>query len=499
MRNWKRKLFFWTLVVLFFLIAPSIVLYARGFRFDIKRGVFVHGGAINIKSNPQSVDVTLNGELTQAKKLNRINNSYNITGLIPGNYEIEVSADGFNTWEKKIDVHSDVSSEFWNVLLTRKDYPKTSYDAPGIKKFFTSPKNRSIAYNQDLPEGLAVNIFNLSKEANDTSFSFPQWKLADDSRKENIEWSPQEDYLSIPVEKNISSKTSQINGSSELEYAYFIADLQNNTSFNLNDFLGKKDISGVRWDPKEKDFLFFLSEGNLFRANIKDRTINLLLSEVSSFDLSGSRVYCVKTSNNLIFRSSLDGTSDKAQINSSFPGLNGEVILKIVVYDNDQIALLTQNKNLYIYNRGDRDTYFRRIGEKVNEAHFSNDGKKLLFWTDNEISVYFVRDWMVQPIRNENDLLNITRYSTRLENVQWLKDYEHVIFSTGRFVKIVEIDPRDHINSMDFISTALETPFIIYNGYLERLYFTDTFPEDGSSRLNYIIFPEKIPLLGIGG
>ncbi|HPN96526.1 MAG TPA: hypothetical protein PLK35_02050 [Candidatus Moranbacteria bacterium] len=504
MEKLKRKLFFWTLVLLFFVTTPIIILHARGYRFDLSRGVFVHSGTIAIKSNPQSVDVSLNGELFEAKKIDRINNSYNLTGLLPSDYEIKVTYSGFRSWSKKADVHSGVASEFWNILLVRENYEREILiGISGVDRFFMSPKNQYIVYTENAEEGLKTKLFNIKDNTVEREFSFPGWKILDETKKENIEWSPEEDYLSVPVEKTelIASKKKTRYAASpvyETRYAYFIVDPENETSFNLNEFLGKNNITSVRWDPKDKDYLFFLSEGSLFRVNIKDASDIINISPVvSAFNLTRSNIYYLGIPNNLVYKSSLDGKSEKEQITNNFPDLSSSPVDKMIIYDEDRIAFINQNKDLFIYNFGEHDTYFKKIGSLVEGVHFSDDGKKMLFWSDNEISAYFLRDWDVQPVRAENELANITRYSEPIRNVQWFKDYEHIIFTSGRFTKIIELDPRDHRNCMDLISTELEKPFVRYNNSLEILYFTEK--NGDSTNLQSIIFPEPTPILGIGG
>lgn len=506
MESLKRKLFFWLLAISFFVIAPLVVLHARGYRFDTSRGVFVYSGSIALKTNPQNFQVLINGKLDDSKQLNRINNSYNITGLLPSDYEIKISEDGYSSWSKKTDVHSGLSSEFWNILLVRNNYERTSYETGDIDRFFISPKNDFIAYDQKLDSGLAVKILNSSSKKVEKSFSFPDWNIVSEDRRENIEWSPEKDYLSIPVEKevvteNSSTKTkknlAQVETTTEKQYSYFLVDISNNTTLNLNDLLGKKNIRNVRFDPKNQNYVFFLEGNDLFRANILNtKDIALIASDVTGFDLSGSGVYFVTTPNNLVFKSSLDGKSSRNQLTNYFPGSRDKV-KKIIAYDDSRIGFIDTDKNLFVYNKGEKDTYFRKLGDSIEGMHFSDDGKKILFWSDYEISTYFTRVWEVQPVRDENELTNITRYSEIIRNVQWFKDYEHAIFSTGRWTKIIELDGRDHRNCMDLVSVSTETPFLRYDNSLEKLYFTDI--QGDSTTLESIDFPEPVPLLGIGG
>jgi hypothetical protein len=507
MKNWKRSVFFWVLSLLFLITAPLVVLNARGYRFDSKRHIFVYSGTISFKSNPQTVDVKLNNVLTPSKSLNRINSSFNLTGLIPNDYAIEISAPDFQTWTKKTDVHSGVSSEFWNILLVRKNYDRIDHNTDGTEKFFTSPLNRYIASTITTGQDLAVKIFNINTEATDAVFSFSGWHFIGDNKKENIEWSPDGTLASIPVEKTIETapvknKAGQTaagtNDEPQIIYNYFIADPANNSNFNLNQFLGRDNISNVRWDPSQKGYLFFLDSQQLFRVNTQNASdIIQIAGNVSIYDLSRSGVYYAQTPNNLVFKKSLDGSSDASQLTNNFPDSGDSSVTKLIVYDDDRIAFLTEQGDFYIYNKGEHNTYFKKLEDGIIGVSFSNDGKKLLFWNDYEISVYYLRDWTVQPVRAEDETQSITRYSEPLKNVQWFKDYEHIIFSTGKYTKIIELDPRDHRNTMDLVATTIDSPFVIYNNFLEKLFFTDT--KGDSTGLYSINFPEKVPLLGIPG
>lgn len=462
----------------------------------------MHSGTISFKSNPQTITVNLNEVPAETSNLNRINSSFNISGLLPADYKIEISAPDFYSWNKKIDVHSGVSSEFWNIILTRNNYEKTEYsETAGIEKFFTSPKNHSIAFTTNTDQNLFVKILELNNETITGDYDFPGWKLLDEEKKENIEWSPEENYLSVPVEKKIieeNNNPQSISLQNSTRYAYYIIDLSSGNTLNLNNFLNKKEIRHVRWDPKEKGYLFFLEGDSLFRMNVNDSSDMVLIADnTSAFDLSYSSVYYLQTPNNLVFKTSLNGQAERTQITNKFPETSNFVVEKIILYDETRIAFLDQARNLFIYNKGEHDKYFSKLGTEILEMHFSDDGKKLLFWNSNEISIYFARDWTVQPTRQENDLNNITRYSETLKNIQWYKDYEHIVFSVGKYAKIIELDARDHRNCLDLISTEFDTPFINHNHSLEKLFFTDQ--KNSQTFLNSIVFPEPTPILGIGG
>ncbi len=500
MEKLKRAIFFWTLVLIFIITAPAIVMYAKGYRFDFSRGVFVHSGTISIKSNPQDIQISINGKTEGAQSINRINNSYNISGLLPNNYAISASAEGYQTWSKKTDVHSGLASEFWNVILARNTYPRMDYATGGIEKFFISPKSSLLIYTKNSQQNLTANIFDIKNKTIVSSFTFPGWKFIPDARQENIEWSPQEDYISVPVEKlpaeavPAKQKMSSQKDSTP-QYSYFIIDTAKKTFFNLNELLKNNDINYVRWDPRDKNYLFYLSGDVLYRANINNTDdLTAIAQDISSFDLSKTNVYYSQMPNELVYKAELNGSGNRIQLTSDFP----EDItrnFRLIAYDDNRIAFFTQNKTVYIFNAGEFDTYFKKLGTDIEGIQFSDDGKKMLYWTKNQISTYYLRNWNVAPLRSENTSEDVTRYADEIKNVQWFKDYEHVIFSLGNQMKFIELDPRDHRNCMDLPQTTLGDPIVGYNLYLEKLFFIDT--KDSSTNLYSINFPETLPFLGV--
>lgn len=486
MEKVRRSIFFWTLTLLFFVIAPTLVLYARGYRVDFQKGVFVHSGTITLKTNPQDVQISLNGRLEKATA-SRMNNSLNISGLIPREYSLTISSPDFNDWNKKTEVHSGLASEYWNILLTRKEYTKTAYTTGSVEKFFISPEDKFIALENSQDEAVAINILDIKNNKITQTYSFPDWQFIPEERKENIEWSPKEDYLLIPLQKPAKE--------AETVFSYFIADPQKGTTFNLNEFLEKTDIKNARWHPKNKDYLFLLSGTDLYRTNITNKNDLVLIDQdVSSFDLAENGIYYSQLPNELVFRKNLDGTSGKIQITFTSPKENQSLNEKLIVYDEARIAFLDQNKNLFLFNHGQYKEYLQKIGSAVEGIQFSDDGKKLLFWSNNEISVHFLRDWNVQPLRAENETREITRYAEKIDNVQWFKDYEHVIFSAGPFVKIIELDNRDYRICNDLLTTETSNSRIVYNHYLEKMFFSD---QTEKGNFFSIDIPEKTTFLGL--
>jgi len=483
MENIGRKIFFWFLVAVFLLITPTIIFYSLGYRFSSDRGIFIYSGSATISSNPRQVDIAIDGKSISGKLLNRLNNSYHIGGISPGEHMLEVGSPEFNTWSKKLNINSGVSAEFWNVLLTRKNYEKKSIPISSITRIFLIPSKDLGAYVQEENGKFSVGVFDLQTLETDTIFSSTEFRFTDDE-KENMEWSPQAHKIIIPA---LSIKN-------ESKY-YFIVNIQNKETTDLKSIVGSGSFRGVRWDPNHKDVIFYIADNNLLLLNLNQPDTKKLIAEnVSSYDLTQGKIFYFQMPGGMIYYSDLAGTTEPVQITTSFPEqIFSDQSYKLVAYDEKRIAIIRDNKNLYIYNQGDKDTYFYKLGENIKGVQFSDDGKKLLHWSRREMYIYFTRVWEVQPFRSENETLDITRFSEEIKNVQWEKDYEHVLFSVGDKIKVAELDNRGQKNIFDVTSFDNNNPAIVENHQDNQLFFTEK-DAQGKTGISVIKFPEKTGL-----
>lgn len=472
-----KAIFFWTLVALFWLTAATIIGYAFGYRFNTEKGVFVYAGSITIKTTPQQVSVFVDGVPMPSTAFSRLNNSYHIGGIRPGSYLLEVKAPGYQTWSKKISVHSGISTEFWNIVLAQNSYAREDYDSPGIQKFFISPRKNLAAFSQQLDNNFMVKIFDPG------TLEMQQVFLADDytftnDEKENIEWSPQAHRIIIPAIRNG-------------EKNYFVVTLDTQETIDLKGLTGDQNLSRVRWDPKNKDVLFYMTDSVLKRIDLSEPENKKIVAEnISSYDLTPKSLFYFQLPEGIVYETNFDATDTPLQITTSGPSEMSDNSYQIIVYDEDRITFLNKSNSLYIFNKGEEDTYFNKLSNNASGSQFSDDGKKLIFWNDHEISAYFVRKWEVQPTRNENESMSITKFSDAISNVQWTRDYEHVLFTSNKKVKLIELDNRDNRNMMDILTLNDDSSLLVNNFTDSKLYYTEK-NDQGQNSLHAIYFPER--------
>lgn len=84
-----------------------------------------------------------------------------------------------------------------------------------------------------------------------------------------------------------------------------------------------------------------------------------------------------------------------------------------------------------------------------------------------------LRDWEIQPKRYFGDKITITRSSEPIKNVQWMDNYENIILSTGKKIKVFEVDPRNITNISDIIEleNSIDEKDLLYNKDNQTAYF----------------------------
>ncbi len=152
----------------------------------------------------------------------------------------------------------------------------------------------------------------------------------------------------------------------------------------------------------------------------------------------------------------------------SLAPLPADQAYEIFVSPNKRIAALSTSSELYLLNPETR--IFDLIGRDILSLQFSNDNKKLLYFSSSEIWVYYLEDIFSQPIKKANEKELITRLSQKIKQAIWYSETdEHIIFVVGQTVKIAELDGRDRRNITDLFKQ--EVSQIAYGQEDEKLYF----------------------------
>ncbi|MDD5590249.1 MAG: PEGA domain-containing protein [Candidatus Portnoybacteria bacterium] len=106
----SRRTIFYLLVLVFALAAPLTILYATGYSYDWENKRLLKTGAFYFRTIPKKTEVSINGiKSDTAPGL--------IERLLPGEYEIEISKEGYQPWKKKLEINSQLVTEARDVFL----------------------------------------------------------------------------------------------------------------------------------------------------------------------------------------------------------------------------------------------------------------------------------------------------------------------------------------------------------------------------------------------
>jgi len=485
-----HNMLFWILFACFLGTTGTILFFTFGYRFSFERGIFVHTGSVTIKSNPRDVTVLLDGKPFPESLISDVNRTLHLTGLRPGNHLLRIESDGFVAWEKQITVRSGVSTEFWNIVLPRLSYERTDLLDGGLLEAFFSPRERKFAIATEENGLTRIIVLDRSSRKTESVFESDAFRFERDSA-ENIEWAPDGDRLLVPLRDRNGRRTIVTVDLKTLETTDWAAE----GAF--------PELRDARWDPTDNRAFFALSEGNLVRIVPEERDteerVRILHRSVTAYDLSGWNAYFLRSESDSVFRSELGKREFEAEpVRTAVPGSGGFAAPDISVYDEKRIAVYDEGGSGYLINDdGGLEPELLPLGSGIRGVQFSDDGKKLLFYTENEISVLFARDWDMQPAHESGDIVQIARFSFPISQPKWSRDYEHVLFAENGAIRMAELDRRDRRNIVSITSFGEDAEIVqLLPDFGEGRLYILSGQHAGKAVLSYIEFPEPTGIFG---
>jgi hypothetical protein len=527
------SLFFVALVI----IAPTIVFYSMGYRFNKESNEVIRSGSIVMKATPSSPEISLDGKKIDQASIDLINRSLNINGLEAKDYQVEVSAAGYYPWKKSVEVSSGIATEFWNIMLVPEKVAPKTINEDNIAKYAYSADKKKIAYFFSKDNAISLLI-----HENDLGEDFPVYSEALNQRYSpqpgELKWSSDGQWLLFSLKKNDTEEiwlTSAANNYAELipvgtAWQNTLAGSINQTASKEKKKGSNSAINSYFWGDKNNlyfvtgNILYYQSAADLLNWWSNENNQNSNSSNVNSETTKKNS----KNTNNLIlptdsqpvkikenvygltacgsYLCSVNAPARNLEVSNNNGDLSQSVSFpdnyqltdkyQIFAYADNRVAILDSNANLFVWdedqNKKEEKTGLNFIFPGVSEVYFSNDGKKLLFSTKNEAYVYFVRDWDVQPRHTAGDLEVIYRDPQELKKVQWYLDYQNILVADNEGVKMVELDGRGGRNSADFVKGS-NLSDVSYDTNTKKLWYLED-EGNGMKKLQEIAFPETTSL-----
>jgi hypothetical protein len=112
-----RRILPWLFFLIFLAVAPALLLYTAGYRYNPKKNQLERNGTLIIDSTPSGAIVFIDGENTGETSPVTIQN------VVPGWHKIGLQKPGFHPWEKTIEIRPEQVSFANDIWLWRESAP----------------------------------------------------------------------------------------------------------------------------------------------------------------------------------------------------------------------------------------------------------------------------------------------------------------------------------------------------------------------------------------
>lgn len=372
-------------MVIFLIITPVLVLYARGFQFDWQTKQIVKTGALVVKTEPTKTKIFLNNKLQ--KELT----PSNVRFLIPGDYDVRLEKDDYLSWTKRLGIKAQLVT--W--VAHNRDFTTLFLKTPKLIQTYTTKLSSA---SENLQE---IQFTDLESNINTININ----------SGENILRNGQaQTKATFDLNQLIWQNGSKVN------------DLFNEISTNFIDVF--KQLQKAQKISSDGTYIVPIINNSLYTLNDENELL-LIDKNVSTFTLADGEVWYIQ--NNLLKHCRL-ATKSSETISISVPPAASQQIIR----GQNQIYLILDNV-LYALN----DT-FEKIYDNVNLASWDSQSRQLLFANNNEVLIY-------NPDTKNSQL--ILRSEAEIQNpiLNWTTGY--VFYASLGAIHAIELDDRDHRNT----------------------------------------------------
>jgi dipeptidyl aminopeptidase/acylaminoacyl peptidase len=402
-RDWLSGIF----VGLFVIITIILSLIATGYRFNLSwplnfSRALQKTGTIALDSDPKGAKVIITGEQERGftlndlfKKNKELTTPVKIKNLLPGEYLVSFNLDGYWPYEKKLRVNATQTTFLENIILFKKSLPLKVVDATK-QEIEYSPNNDYVWLKNN------KKIISLKTEEVVYEHIAPQinWtnndkQIFDAAQYVNLENGSITDYqvaIGIPVE-------AQIQGN-KITYL----EKNNLTIYNTSDKSSKAiAVQGevLLYTTNETEVLAITKENKKVKLNSYSTNSGELTASLEL--LFEAKKYLVKQDKNGHL-TILDTDHETLYLINLKNKLELITIIRgVTAYqwkNNDQLFYVTGSE-IYLYDlKQDKSWLINRLGEKISSLAWSNSNNYLVFASLKNIGIIDLSD-------NRNDITGI--------------------------------------------------------------------------------------------
>ncbi|MBI4387489.1 MAG: PEGA domain-containing protein [Candidatus Omnitrophica bacterium] len=451
-----RNFIFWTLVLLYFVLAPVICFQALGFVFDPRTISFVKTGIISIDSEPKEASVYLNGALYAEKTPTAISR------LRAGRYEVRVEAPNYQTWVQPLEVRAEEVTRAEHILLPPVAIKPSALFSIPVQTIVPSHDERFLFLISQDAKATAVYAFDMKKDR----LMF----LADHPR------SPDNPIASVSLNISPDDRRLLVLFHGKTSDEHIVATISDRAIPISLSKLIKMPIANVRFHPRSSKEMLYLQNGVLNQLDLEEGILKEgILKGLKSFEVIEDKIYYF-TDDAHLFSANLDGKEaidllpDRGLRRLLF-GQNPRNTYRMFLTPKGNAFWLSEKGTLLT----NRLPYF--ADEDVSGATLSTISEKLFYWKAGEL-------WLLDLSDLEEKRQNffergpsktlLWKSNQPIVSVRVMREDNHAIVVTEKKIVLVETEPRLSGNQFIIGNHSLGRKITFYfNDDLGELYWTD--------------------------
>ena len=404
-----RRVLYLIFIAIFLVIAPLMMFYAWGLRYNFDKGRIEKTGVFYIKSYPKNAGIYLNGKLQKRQTPSQINR------LLANNYSVKVEKDGYFTWQKNLPIFPQSTTFVEDITLFKNNLKPTLVLAGNFSKFKVSPDESKLALLQNDAGQAKLIHFN----------------LIGNSQKE------------LFTSKTPLALDTWCNGSHKLIVAsgkdYLIVNVESGKTDSLYS-LTNNYFSEVQCDFYNDNIFYALSQGKLYEIDLIQKKIKILTEDkILSY---------LPWKTKILYIANADGKYTLKELNKSEDMLvmPASTHYEFLPSAQNYIAILDHNENLAYIIDPENNQPYKKVIKNIYALRWYD--KQFVYWNDFEL-------WVDYP--ESNQAIFIERASNPVQNAFWHSAFTYIFGQIDNKLKIYELDSRDTRNVHDLLDLTAQT------------------------------------------
>ncbi|MDD5431299.1 MAG: hypothetical protein PHP03_03715 [Candidatus Pacebacteria bacterium] len=403
-----RRLVTISFIILFLLIGGFLIFYSTGLLIDLKNLTLSRSGAIYLEAQTKDIQIKIGKEKLQLNP-GLFKDGILVTNLLPKNYKVEASKEGYQNWTKNIYVKPSLVSRTYPIILLPNDW-SAELIYKDVAGFWTGKKYSAWKTSSG-------KLFINGKKAAGTDLK--NWLYGDNSALTYD--SAEKSYFVVnPDQNNAALNISLIFNN--------LAATELNSSAKI--FPHPYDQKKLILNSAGEIYVLDFSNFKLETLNEKNSSVALAQNkELFIIKKTGLYSYNLATKSKKVISSKITALPEKMEVSSdglTLAFLSGEKITLINTASLESTVISSSAK------------YFK----------FSPDGKKIAFWEDSgEIRVYFLAEQQKWSDKKSGDYASLGYYQLDQSHpFDWHSGSAHLLIKFPEKTYLLEIDDRQPIN-----------------------------------------------------